>query len=265
MFCISIFNKDYKELKKLNLTPVGLGSNKFSKGWLSDKDGKNISKKNLNFGEYTFHYNLWKNQKSVLSSTRWIGFCTYRRFWTKKEIKLKNFNDLKKVIILKPQKKWEKYDVVLGKPLVFKKFKNIKLIKRNFFEVAKNPKMLFKDTTLEEQFRVFHGSFFLDKAIELMSPEHQVGFKKYLSGHKFYPFNMFICKNYQILIKFYDDIFPWLLRCEKVFKKKNLNGYEKIRIYTFLAERFMPYWFIKKFKTTTCSISFLKSKSNLKN
>ena len=28
----------------------------------NDKDGENISKKNPYYGEYTFHYWLWKNQ-----------------------------------------------------------------------------------------------------------------------------------------------------------------------------------------------------------
>ncbi len=38
----------------------------------------------------------------------------------------------------------------------------------------------------------------------------------------------------------------------------------KKRIYAFLAERYMPYWFKKNFKTTTCQISFLdlEQKSN---
>ena len=39
------------------------------------------------------------------------------------------------------------------------------------------------------------------------------------------------------------------LNYEEIFKNKELTGYDKIRIYGFLAERYMPYWFKKNFKT----------------
>lgn len=257
IFCISIFNKHYDEFKKLNLVPVGLGNANFDRNWLNDKKGKNISKKNINFGEYTFHYNLWKNKSIQFKTNEWIGFCSYRRFWVKiKKENLKNFKDLEKIIIKEPKRKWKKFDVILGEPLVFKKIKNIKLIKENIYEVIKKPSMMFNNNTLEEQFRVFHGSFYLDKAIELMPKKYQIDFKEFLNGYKLYPYNMFICKNMKILFKFYDEIFPWLFKCEKIFKNLNLTGYNKVRIYGFLAERFMPFWFLKNFKVTTCPITF---------
>ena len=65
IFCLSIYNKDFEEFKKLNLTPVGLGEANFDKNWLNDKSIDNISQKNINYGEYTFHYNLWKNVCSM--------------------------------------------------------------------------------------------------------------------------------------------------------------------------------------------------------
>ena len=260
IFCISIFNQDYKKLKNLNLIPVGVGNNNFDKNWLSDKGSINISKKNLNFGEYTFHYKLWKN-KNLISNNKWIGFCTYRRFWTNSNnLKIKEFGNLEKIIIKKPLNHWEKFDVVIGKPVVFKKIKNIKLIKRNIFEVLKKPSMLFKNNTLEDQFRVFHGSFFLNTAIKLMPFKYQQDFRNFMKGNLFYPYNMFICKNHKILMKFYSEIFPWLFRCEDAFKDKKLNGYSKIRIYAFLAERFMPFWLTKNYKVTTCPITFLEKK-----
>ena len=261
IFCISIIDKNFKEFKKLNLTPVGLGLNKFDKNWLNDKSGQNISSKNLNFGEYTFHYSLWKNKKLISNPNDWIGFCSYRRFWTKrKNSKPRNFSELSKNIIQKPEKKWENYDVVLGEPLIFKKIKNIKLVKENFFEVLKKPSMMYSNNTLEDQFRVFHGSFYLDQAIDLLPKKYQEDFKDFLNGYILHPYNMFICKNFNILNKFYNEIFPWLFRCEKKFKNCNLDGYNKVRIYGFLAERFMPFWFIRNFKTTTCPITFFEKK-----
>ena len=67
---------------------------------------------------------------------------------------------------------------------------------------------------------------------------------------------MFICKNTKILYQFYDEIFPWLFKCENEFKNFNLEGYEKKRIYGFLAERFMPYWFKKILKQRLVKLLF---------
>ena len=265
IFCLSIYNKNYDKLKNLNLIPVGLGKEKYDKRWKNDRFGINISKKNVNFGEYTFHYNIWKNNHFNLNKEKWIGFCSYRRFWTKKSSKqIQSFKQLKKIIIKKPHKKWKNFEVILGEPLKFKKIKNIKLIKKNFLEVLKKPSMLYKNNTLEDQFRVFHGSFYLDTAITLLPKNYQSDFKKFLNGYLFYPYNMFICKNKSILFKFYKEVFPWLFKCEKIFKSTNLTGYNKVRIYGFLAERFMPFWFLKNYKTTTCPITFFEKNENFK-
>ena len=60
IYCLCIKNINFILLKKLKLIPVGLGGEIFDKRWLNDKNKKNISKKNKYYGEYTFHYNLWK-------------------------------------------------------------------------------------------------------------------------------------------------------------------------------------------------------------
>ena len=113
-----------------------------------------------------------------------------------------------------------------------------------------------------DQFKIFHGSFFLEKSLNLLSEDDKNGFVKFLNKYELNPYNMFICKNTKILYQFYNEIFPWLFKCENEFKNFNLDGYEKKRIYAFLAERYMPYWFKKNFKTTTCQISFLDLKQN---
>ena len=48
--------------------------------FLRDITGDNISNKNPFYGEYTFHYWLWKNKLEKLDE-EWIGFCQYRKFW----------------------------------------------------------------------------------------------------------------------------------------------------------------------------------------
>ncbi len=44
----------------------------------------------------------------------------------------------------------------------------------------------------------------------------------------------------------YENIFPWLYRCEDAFDMSRLSGYE-IRMLGFLAEHYLSYWFQKKF------------------
>ena len=257
IFCLSIYNENYRLFKELNLIPVGLGNQNFEDEWLNDKDTFNISDKNINFGEYTFHYNLWKNKINNEKYNDWIGFCSYRRFWKKNNtLEPKNILELKNSIIQKPDDSWYDNEVILAKPLIFKKIKNIKLIKRSLYEVLKKPSVLFKKTSLKDQFNIFHGSYFLKNAISFLKKHDQIEFSKFLDGYELSPYNMFICKNSDILVQFYDEIFSWLFKCEELFKNKNLIGYDKIRIYGFLAERYMPYWFKKNFKTLSWPITF---------
>ena len=66
---------------------------------------------------------------------------------------------------------------------------------------------------------------------------------------------MFICKSKNIMKDYYKTLFEWLEKCEKIFGF-DLKGYGKIRIYAFLAERFMPYWFKKNAKVKEWPILF---------
>ena len=44
---------------------------------------------------------------------------------------------------------------------------------------------------------------------------------------------------------FFHSLFPWLEKCEKVFGFAELKDYDTTRIYAFLAERYLSYWFRK--------------------
>ena len=84
IFCITLNPSHLDLIKKIGYEPVGLGDASFNNEWIQDKIGDSIHFKNANYGEYTFHYWLWKNQKINLNF--WIGFCQYRKFWLKKKI-----------------------------------------------------------------------------------------------------------------------------------------------------------------------------------
>ena len=82
MYCITLDNNHYEKIKRLGYIPVGLGDKKFSKKFESDNKGDNISLKNPFYGEYSFHYWLWKNELKNLKDKEWVGFCQYRKFWS---------------------------------------------------------------------------------------------------------------------------------------------------------------------------------------
>ena len=109
-----------------------------------------------------------------------------------------------------------------------------------------------------------HGDDNLDKAINLLDDIDRNDFRKFVNTEvSFNPHNMFICKSKKKLNDYYNAIFPWLQRCEKLFGFENLEGFGKIRLYAFLAERFMPYWFLKNTNSVTLPIIFYDIRKDL--
>ena len=249
-FCLTLNPEHEKSIKEFGYIPVGLGDKRFSRDILSDKLGENISKKNPYFGEYTFHYWIWKNYLKEIK-TEWVGFCQYRKFFFKDNVKLDNIKkeDLKNLLIDKIELNDQKYDCILGTKFSVIEYKISKIIKHHLFEFLSKPSLLFdkRKRTLKFHFDLFHGRGNLDKAINLLDEKYKKDFKNYMDKEtSFHPHNMFICKT-KILHKYYEAIFPWLEKCEKEFGFKDLEGYGKKRIYGFLAERFLSFWFSKKF------------------
>ena len=250
IFCISIYNENYSFFKKNGLVSVGLGNNNFDECWINDKFEKDISIKNKNFGEYTFHYKLWKNLLNDYKDEKWIGFCTYRRFWVNKNFPTpKNKEELSYSILKEAPTEWDEYDCILAEPIVLGKQKFMKLFKNNFTYIFKKPSLLINRCTIKDHFYLSHGSYFLDEAIKLLDEDEQNKFLNFLNGHEFNPHNLFICKNITLLNLYYTKIFTWLFKCEELFKKFNLDTYGKKRIYGFLAERYLPFWFKENSKT----------------
>jgi hypothetical protein len=60
----------------------------------------------------------------------------------------------------------------------------------------------------------------------------------------FNPHIMFIAKPV-IANLWFSKLFPWLFRCEKIFGFDNLKGYDTQRLYAYLAERYLSFWFRK--------------------
>lgn len=265
-FCLTLNPEHEEMIRNLSYIPVGLGKRVFSKNCLSDKTGDTIYQKNPFYGEYTFHYWIWKNYLKNIK-TEWVGFCQYRKFFLKKDNSQKpnNFNDLNKSI-LKNLDINSDFDCILGMKSSVENYKLSKIIKNHFLEFAKNPSKLFfkKKRSLKFHFDLFHGKGNLDLAIDLLDAEYKNDFKLFMNRETlFNPHNMFVCKT-EILRKYYEVIFPWLERCEKKFGFHNLEGYGLKRIYGFLAERFLSFWFPKNYRTKELPI-IVEDLSNYKN
>ena len=133
MYCLTI-NEDHLEpIKKLGYLPVGLGNNIKSKEFIRDNTSLNISKKNPHYGEYTFHYWIWKNYLKKID-TEWVGFCQYRKFFVNEnstEKSYHSFESLKKNIIQSIPSNLTSYDCILGKKSYVNNYKFMIFIKQN--------------------------------------------------------------------------------------------------------------------------------------
>ena len=258
MYCITLKDEHFDIIKRFGYIPVGLGKDIRNKNFITDAIGENISEKNPYYGEYTFHYWLWKNEIKKLNNN-WIGFCQYRKFWLLENTDriYDNFDDLSKDIITNIPKEFDNYESILGEPININQFKLSKLIKKNFLKIVSNPSFLFnKKRNIKFHFDFMHGEGNLDKAISLLDNNDKSDFDYFVNSEvSFNPHNMFICKSNEVLEKYYNSIFPWLKRCEKKFGFE-LEGYGFKRIYGFLAERYMSFWFKKYTKYKTLPILF---------
>ena len=90
-----------------------------------------------------------------------------------------------------------------------------------------------------------HGYGNLEKAIEQLDEENREDFKNYVNKFdSFNPHIMFISKP-KIIDKWFESLFSWLEKCEKIFEFENLKDYDTGRLFAYLAERYLSYWFKK--------------------
>ncbi len=234
-------------------------SNIKNKNFQGDKTGENISTKNPYYGEYTFHYWIWKNEIENIKN-EWIGFCQYRKFWSLKRdiIEYGNLSELKKNVVVNLPDIFQNFESILGDPIFINQFKLSKFIKKNFFKILKNPSFILdrKKRNIKFHFDLMHGEGNLEKAIDLLEVSDREDFRNFVNSEvSFNPHNMFICKSNKILNNYYNSVFPWLKKCEREFGF-DLDGYGLKRIYGFLAERYMSFWFKKYTKFKTIPIVF---------
>jgi len=255
-FCLT--HRYHSYLENIDYNLVGQGDVNFPKHWMRDNTGENISVKNPYYDMYTFHYWLWKNKLQLFEDNRWILFSTYRRFWKNIESFDEKAN-LKDKIIQTPPKNWEKFDTILTEPTDLSKIKTSKIFKKGKKLIMKDPSILFfkSKRNIKFHFDLMHLEGNLNKALDLVDKKDKHDFTEYLNNEtSINLWNLFCCKSPKLLNKWYETVFEWLFKCEKIFGFKDLKEYETGRMYAYLAERYLPFWFKKYSNTRTWPIYF---------
>ena len=250
MYCIT--NKVVNLLNETNYKVGWVGKEKPPNNYIPCNMQDNIFFKEKYYSELTFHYWYWKN-KLDLNTEDWIGFCQKRRFWLNKESMdtIVNKDNFSKHVLQDVPNEWSSYNSIICEPIFVNKVKKMKMIKRGLRSIIKDPSILFnqKKQSLLLHFDMHHGYGNMEKAINLINEEDRNDFYNYLNSSTSYnPHIMFISKPY-IANEWFSVLFPWLLRCEKIFGFEKLNGYDTQRLYAFLAERYLSFWFKKYTKS----------------
>ena len=247
MYCFSLANSNLEKIKRINYIPVGLGKENFSSEWLRDNTQDNISNKNSWYGENTFYYWLWKNDLKETFDTDWIGFCHYRRFWEKNNLHIDSEN-FKETIVQEAPSEWAGYEVVLRDEVFVNKTKLSKILKHGKKQLFKDPFVFLskEKMTIKVHYDMYHGHGEIDKAIELLDRENREDFRNWVNNSvSFNANNVFICKSKKLYNDYCESLFSWLEKCEKLFGFDPNRPYSRIRVYAFLAERYLSYWFQK--------------------
>jgi len=138
----------------------------------------------------------------------------------------------------------------------------MKLIKRGLKNLIENPSIFFneKKRSIKLHFDMHHGYGILEDSIRFLKTQDREEFREYVNNNrKFNPHIMFISKKH-ILNKWFIDLFDWLFKCEKFFGLSNLKGYDQERLYAYLAERYLSFWFKKYTKYLEWHWSFYDGK-----
>jgi len=252
IYCVT--NKTVNFLGKTNYKIGWVGLEDPPKDYISCNNKDNIFFKEKYYSELTFQYWFWKNEL-IIKDFDWIGFCQRRRFWIKKESinKVINEENFKDHVLSRVPDEWNNFDSIICDPIFVNKVKKIKMIKRGIKSIFKKPAIFFDESkqSVAFHFDMHHGYGNLKKAINLIDIEDRSEFQKFVDTSISYnPHIMFITKP-EIVNKWFGTLFPWLLRCEKEFGFEKLKGYDNQRLYAYLAERYLSFWFNKHTKTLT--------------
>ena len=247
IYCVT--DKVVHFLDDLNYEIGWVGQGKPPENYISCNEKDNIFYKEKYYSELTFHYWYWKNLLHLKNKDEWVGFCQKRRFWITPDFnknKTQNFVS-KETFLNEIPMLWENYSSIICKPINLNKVKTMKMFKRGFKSIIQDPLILVDKNrrTIKLHFDMHHGHGNLIKAANLLEKEDREDFIEYINvSTNLHPHIMFIAKP-EIANLWFSALFPWLSRCEKIFGFDNLKGYDTQRLYAYLAERYLSFWFKK--------------------
>ena len=252
IYCVT--DRALPHLENFSYYLAGVGKKKFPSKYLMSDYGDNIFDKEKYYSFLTFQYWYWKNQLDI-NQNDWIGFCQRRRYWiNKKSINQEiNLNNFQNHFLTEVPKEWDNYEAIICSPVKVNEVKKIKLIKRGFKSLIKDPSIFLDNSkqTLRLHFDMHHGYGNLNKAIDVMDSKDRNDFLNFVNTSiSFNPHIIFISKP-KIANEWFENLFSWLFECEKVFGFENLKGYDSERLYAYLAERYLSFWFNKYTKVLT--------------
>ena len=251
IYCVT--NKLVNFIKKDNYKFGWVGKDIPEKKYLKCDYGDNIFYKEQYYSELTFHYWYWKNLLTIEDNQQWVGFCQKRRYWLKNQTKDKiNVDNINEYLLTDIVEDTRGYESLICDPIEVST-KKMKLIKRGWRNILSKPSIFFDPSliNLSDHFDIHHGYGNLQKAVSLLNRDDRNDFREYLKiNKKFNPHIMFISKK-KIINNWFNALFPWLEECEKIFGFEKLSGYDTTRLYAYLSERYLSFWFKKytKFKT----------------
>jgi len=156
--------------------------------------------------------------------------------------------NFKKSIIQEAPEQWKNYDVVLRDEVFVNSTKLSKVLKHGKMQLLKNPLVFLsnKKMTVKVHYDMYHGYGEMDKAIELLDDENREDFRNWVNtANSFNANNVFICKSPKLYNDYCKSLFQWLEKCEELFGFGSNRSYSRIRVYAFLSERYLSYWFKK--------------------
>lgn len=198
-------------------TPIYVGAINRTEDKLSnllcDDTGEHISNKNKNYCELTALYWAWKN--NFFSDTFYCGLAHYRRYFSGKEVFMKNKIISESEII----KYMDKFDIILPK----KHYLYVKNIETHYGYCHYE-----KDLHLAKQI------------ILKLFPEYSMALNVLTQQNKMYAFNMFIMKKTSF-DRYCEWLFSILFELESKIDISEYSPYQA-RMFGFLSERLFNVW-----------------------
>lgn len=219
--------------------PIYNGSVNFAlpAGVLKDNTGDNISSKNPHWGELTQNYWVWKNYMPT-STSKYIGFCHYRRFLDFNMSKISS-EPLFPIFINNFPQMFEMYT----EENIMKAIEGYDIVIPNKFDCG--------GVSVYDQYLAWHPKKDLDLAMEVLNelyPEYMPTAEEFLKST-----SMYICFNYVMKKELVNEFFEWIFNILNTLEKRcswdEYTEYFQIRMPAFLAERFFNIWLDYNIKT----------------